>query len=348
MMEEKSLTLIENNLNHLLERKAMSLPRDFNQTRFIQNCSSVLGDLVGIENIEPHSIVKTMAKGAFLGLDFFMKECYAIPYNKNIGTKDKPKYVKELNFQTDYKGEIKLAKKYSKEKIKNIYAKIVRDGDAFEEKIYHGEQTINYKPKPFNDGEIIGVFAVCVFQNGSMIYETMNIDEVRHIRDVYSKVPKGKAWGDSEGEMTKKTCLRRLCKLIQYDFDSHEQEESYVESGGFEFENAEFKDLKQIKKSKPEVTQPEEIKPEVDKPKEKKKTDLISKEQSEEIGKIMTAKKMPVEEGLSILDKFKYKKRSEITIGDFAEIKRQIERWEKKEEGQTKISLGGADASPDN
>lgn len=231
--QTNQLVQIHTNLQKLLKDKAKALPRNFNQTRFLQNAMAVLQDTKGLDKVQPVSVARVMLKGAFLGLDFMNKECYAIPYGD------------QLNFQTDYKGEIKLAKKYSLKKIHDIYAKLVREGDQFEEVVQQGKQTINFKPKPFNDGKIIGVFAVCNYEDGSMIYEAMSMDEVDHIRKTYSKMPDGKAWKESPGEMIKKTCLRRLCKLIERDFENTEQVEAYNDGSDTEF--TDITDIEPIK-----------------------------------------------------------------------------------------------------
>lgn len=227
MADKKMVVLNESHkmLSKLLETKQEALPKDFNKARFLQNCMTVLQDTKGIEQCQPISVARTMLKGAFLGLDFFNKECYAIPYGGS------------LQFQTDYKGEIKLAKKYSFNPIKDIYAKIVRQGDDFQESIKDGQQTINFKPVPFNDADIIGVFAVCLFQDGGMIYETMTKQEIEGIRNNFSKAKNSPAWTKTPGEMYKKTVLRRLCKLIELDFDSIESKKTYQETSDFEFED---------------------------------------------------------------------------------------------------------------
>jgi recombination protein RecT len=211
MKREDMLAQTHGALNKLLQSKAEALPKDFNKTRFLQNCMTVLQDTKGVEQCNPVSVARTMLKGAFLGLDFFNKECYAIPYGNS------------LQFQTDYKGEIKLIQKYSVNKVKDVYAKLVREGDLFEEKIVEGQQTINFTPAPFSDKEIIGAFAVCIFQDGSMLYETMSKKEIETIRDKFSKAKNSPAWTATTGEMYKKTVLRRLCKHITKDFESIEQ-----------------------------------------------------------------------------------------------------------------------------
>jgi recombination protein RecT len=221
-MAEDKLVIVHNNLQKLLKDKAAAMPKNFNQTRFLQNCMTVLQDVKDIQKMDTKSVARTMLKGAFLGLDFFNKECYAIPYGN------------QLNFQTDYKGEIKLAKKYSLNQIHDIYAKLVREGDVFTEEINKGIQSITFKPKQFNNGKILGAFAVCLYSNGSMIYETMSVEEIEKVRRHYSKVPDGKAWKESFGEMCKKTVLRRLCKLIEIEFETIEQQEVYKDSSDFD------------------------------------------------------------------------------------------------------------------
>lgn len=234
-MANNQLAVVHSNLQTLLKNKSEALPKGFNQTRFLQNCMTVLQDTKGIEKVEPITIARTMLKGAFLGLDFFNRECYAIPYGN------------QLNFQTDYKGEIKLAKKYSINPIKDIYAKLVREGDEFQEEIVDGKQTITFKPKAFNNGTILGAFAVALFKDGSMMYETMSVEEMEHVRNKFSKMANGQAWKDSTGEMYKKTVLRRLCKLIELDFDTIEQKQAFDEGSGLEFKND--KEKVEMKKS---------------------------------------------------------------------------------------------------
>lgn len=238
-MSDNKLIKMHDNLQRLLKEKSSAMPKNFNQTRFLQNAMAVLQDTKDIQKMEPMSVARTMLKGAFLGLDFFNKECYAIPY------------ANSLNFQTDYKGEIKLAKKYSLKKITDIYAKLVRVGDVFLEYIIKGQQYVDFTPKPFNDSDIIGVFAICLYEDSSMLYESMSVLEALKVRDNYSKVPTGKAWKISEGEMIRKTCLRRLCKLIELEFDSIEQAQAYKDSADVEFEEAQYEPIEMPKPKGP-------------------------------------------------------------------------------------------------
>lgn len=219
------LATIQGGIETELAENIKALPEGFNKQRFVLNCITVLKDnLSNFDNVDPTSIATTFAKGAYLGLDFFNGECYAIPYGGKV------------QFQTDYKGEIKLAKKYSKNPIKDIYAKNVKKGDFFEEIIENGRQSVNFKPIPFSDEPIIGTFAVVLFKDGSMLYDTMTVAEIENTRKSFSKASNSKAWKDSYGEMCKKTVLRRLCKLIDLDFDNIEQQKAFQEASDFDVE----------------------------------------------------------------------------------------------------------------
>jgi len=258
-MTQKQLQEVNNQLFRFLEEKQEGLPVGFNKTRFMQNCMAVLQDTKDVATVEPVSVARTMLKGAFLGLDFFNKECYAIVQNKN----NNGVWVKELTFRTDYKGEKKLAKKYSINPIKDIYAKLIRDGDLFEEAVLNGQQVVNFKPKMLNNSQIIGAFAIALFQDGSMMYEVMNVTEIENVKKAYAKTDKAgkfsKAWENSTGEMYKKTVYRRLCKHIELDFDSIEQQKIWNETSEMEFEPKQAQITQKAQSSLDLISEPKQI-----------------------------------------------------------------------------------------
>ena len=200
-----------------------ALPKDFNRERFVQNCLAVMNETPQLAKINPAQVIQGLLKGAYLGLDFLNRECYLIPYGNTV------------QFQTDYKGEVKFIKKYSVRKIKEVYAKVVRQGDEFVEKITDGLPSIDFKPLPFNDGDIIGAFAVVLYQDGGMVYETMSIKDIQSVRNNYSKASQSKAWKYSLDQMCIKTCLRRLAKHVSTDFESVEAHGAWEDGSGMEF-----------------------------------------------------------------------------------------------------------------
>lgn len=223
---------IQEALMKQIAEKMGAMPEGFNKDRFVLNCITLIRDMLkdnkkrdNLNGISADSIALCMIKGAFLGLDFLSGECYAIPYGG------------EMKFQTDYKGEKKVCMKHSVQPMKDIFAKVVREGDFYDEGVDDGEQKLTFKPIPFNNGKIIGAFAVANFKDGTMTYESMSAEEIEGIRETYSKAKNSEAWKNSSGEMYRKTVIRRLSKNIEKDFDKVEQLMAYDEGGGVEFQN---------------------------------------------------------------------------------------------------------------
>lgn len=216
--EKKTFSVV---LADKLDSVSEALPKDFNKARFVQNALALINDNPALQKYTQVQLMTGLLKGAYLGLDFYSKECYLVPYGN------------QLNYQTDYRGAKKLVKKYSIRPVKDIYAKLVREGDSFEEEIAGGEQTFNFKPLPFNDGKIIGAFAVCLYADGGMQYDTMSLADLENTRKS-SKASNSPAWKNFTGEMYKKTVLHRLCKHIELDFENPTQQNTFM--AGMEIE----------------------------------------------------------------------------------------------------------------
>ena len=208
-------------LSEKLDSVSDALPKGFNKARFVQNALALINDNPALQKYSQTQLMGGLLKGAYLGLDFYSKECYLIPYGN------------QLNYQTDYRGAKKLAKKYSIRPIKDIYAKLIREGDEFEELIINGEQTFNFKPKFLNDGKILGAFAVVLYKDGGLAYDVMPLSDLENTRK-HSKASNSPAWKDFTGEMYKKTVLHRLCKQIEIDFENPTQRDAFM--AGMEIE----------------------------------------------------------------------------------------------------------------
>jgi recombination protein RecT len=196
-----------------------ALPKDFNKTRFVQNCVALMNDHPELAKLNRAQVIASMLKGSYLGLDYMQGEAYLIPYGNTV------------QFQTSYKGECKFVKRYAVRPILDIYSKVIRKGDSFKESIVDGRPTFTFEPVPFSNEDIVGVFAVVLYKDGGMEYETMSTEEVNNTRNVYSKASNSKAWKNSWSEMARKSVLRRLCKHIECDFESVEAMKAYEEGG---------------------------------------------------------------------------------------------------------------------
>ena len=192
-----------------LERPSVmdALPPDFNRARFVQNTVALVQDNEQLSRIPQSKLVPVLLKGAYLGLDFFNGECYAVPYGQTV------------QFMPSYKGMVKLAKRFSKRPLTDVYAHVVREGDEFESGMDDGREYVRYKPKPFNDGAIIGAFAVAQYADGGIKVETMSKAQLDAARRM-SKAQSGTAWKFFADEMYRKVVIRRLCKGIDLDMDA--------------------------------------------------------------------------------------------------------------------------------
>lgn len=222
---EVALTFSEQ-LTDKLVAVSNALPKQFNRDRFVQNALAVMNEKPELAKINRQAVIQGLCKAAYLGLDFLNKECYLIPYGNSV------------QFQTDYKGECKFVKRYSIRPILDIFAKVVRKGDFFEEGIVDNKPTVNFKPVPFSNEDIIGAFAIVLYKDGGMEYETMSYEDIQCVRNNYSKASQSKAWKNSFDEMAKKTVLRRLCKHIETDFETAEARQAWDEGSGMNFVQA--------------------------------------------------------------------------------------------------------------
>jgi len=191
-----------------------ALPVGFNTTRFVQNAVALLNGNTVLQDFAHANgtaqIKSGLMQGAYLGLDFMNGDAYLVPFKG------------KLNFMKSYKGAVKLAKQYSTRPIKNIFAEVVRQGDEFINKVVDGEQTVDFSPIPFNDGDIVGAFAVCQFEDGTKMVETMSLKDIQNTRS-HSKASSSGPWVDFFGEMCKKTVLHRICKKIDLDMNAEQR-----------------------------------------------------------------------------------------------------------------------------
>lgn len=132
----------------------------------------------------------------------------------------------EVRFQDDYKGLIQLVRRNPN--VADVYAELVRENDQFAiRKGLHRDlvHDINIRVER---GPIIGAYGVILYKDQSVApsFEFMAIDEIYNIRErsdswkAYSeKKTDSTPWVTDEGEMCKKTVLRRLFKTADLSQD---------------------------------------------------------------------------------------------------------------------------------
>lgn len=191
------------------------LPRHISPERFERAVANVLMNTPEMLAADPRLIFREISKVVGLGLmlDPQLGEAYLI-----LGWNAKTRQ-KEPQVRIGYKGLIKLAKQSGE--ILNIYAREVHEKDEIE-CLQGDENRLIHKPRLFTDrGPVVGYYAVVKLRNGEIDFEPMSVQQIHEIRNrsdgwkAYSEGRiKSTPWSTDEGEMSKKTVLRRLQKRL--------------------------------------------------------------------------------------------------------------------------------------
>lgn len=208
----------------------LALPKDFNKSRFALNAVAFLkGANSAVMECGQQQIISCLMQGATLGLDFMAKDCYAVPYKG------------KLEFMTSPTGDIKLVKKYSKRPVKEIDAKLVREGDKFEYTCRDGEYSFTYSPKPFSKEPIIGAFAWVEYVDGGMLLDVLDKEELDAARS-QSRASNSPAWTKFTTEMYRKVAIHRVCKRVTKEFENPTQQEIFDDGTAIVTDDRELRD----------------------------------------------------------------------------------------------------------
>jgi recombination protein RecT len=207
-------------LGDMVIRSAKAFPSDVNSERLKINALMYISqdpNLNQLAKTQPMKIAQYVYNFIALGLDMLNRECYIIPY-KN-----------QLTVLKDYKGEVKLAKKYSVEKIRELYARVVYEKDEY---YFEGEKFVHkFNPFSLGRGDKIGAFCTVVYENGVQQTEFVNSFEIEKVKAVSQSAQSPYSpWVKWEDEMWKKTVIRKAMKNISLDFGSYELQSAYLKS----------------------------------------------------------------------------------------------------------------------
>ena len=130
-------------------------------------------------------------------------------------------YSGELTFQPSYIGQIKLAIDASI--ATDIYADLVYEHDEIT--VESGtDRRLIHKPKIFGErGKLIGAYAVAKLPDGGNTFEILEMKDIEAIKAAALRIAErggqskglSPAWRFFEGEMVKKSAIRRLVKRLQ-------------------------------------------------------------------------------------------------------------------------------------
>ena len=210
-LQPKPLDKFKYNLETILTQNIKALPSDVNADRLKLNALMYISQdakLMALAQEKPSVMAQIVYNFVALGLDMSNREVYIIPFGST------PTVIR------DYKGEEKLAKKYSVKEIKTIKSNIVRSTDeqGFDEE-GHFFHRYNAFATDSDRGEIIGAYCKVVYVDDSYDLETVNIDEIKKVRAV-SKTANSpdSVWNKWAESMWRKTAVKKAMKHIPLDF----------------------------------------------------------------------------------------------------------------------------------
>lgn len=198
------------------EEIARALPKHVPLDRFFRNLANALMGNPQLLDCHPSLIFREAAKLAALGLvlDPALGEAYLV-----VGWNGRAR-ANEPQVRIGYRGLIKLARQT--DKVDYIAAHAVHENDEYE--IVLGDSPkLLHKPKVFdaNRGPAIGYYAVIKYTDGTFDFEPMAMADISAIRDrsdAWKAFQDGKIkstpWSTDDGEMRRKTVLRRLLKRV--------------------------------------------------------------------------------------------------------------------------------------
>lgn len=208
-------------LDKMVAKGISTFPKGVNAERLKINALMYIAQDKNVSEVaknQPAKIAQIVYNFIALGLDMLNRECYIIPFGEN------------LTILKDYKGEVKLARKYSIDPIREIFARVVYENDS-----YHfnelGQFVHTFDPFATDRGDKKGAYCTVIYENGVHQTEFVNADEIKKIRSASKSSGKpASPWNNWEDEMWRKTAIKKAMKNISLDFGSGEILKAYQES----------------------------------------------------------------------------------------------------------------------
>jgi recombination protein RecT len=271
---KKDITVqVLDKINVFKENGELTIPSNYSPENALKSAYLVLSeqkDKAGksvLESCTKPSIANALFSMVTWGLSPMKNQVYFIPYGD------------KLQISKSYLGNVAIAKRTAG--VKEVNAVVVYKEDLFNigvnpktgifEVIQHETKIEN-----INDQDIIGGYAVVIFNDGRVKTEIMNIKQVETSWNQGYAKGGSPAHKNFRGEMVKKTIINRALKTVigaSDDSALYEEQEVIIPTAENELKrefthnaNAEVIDFEEIAEQ-PKETEKEEVKQEVEEPK---------------------------------------------------------------------------------
>jgi len=176
------------------------LPANMDAKRFCRIATGLVERNPVLQKCTPASFALAVLGIAELGLEPILGMVYVIPYGTTA------------TLQIGYQGMIQLARNTGD--VLDIYAEVVRDGDAFDV-VYGMNRNLTHSKTADKDAAFTHVYAVAKLKGTDPTFVVLDRDDVMKRRNV-SKTggSSSSPWKGWEEEMWKKTAIRALFKML--------------------------------------------------------------------------------------------------------------------------------------
>ncbi len=191
------------------------LPPSIKPDRFTEATIAAISNFPEVLEADRDSLYRACVSSAKRGLIPDKEQGALVVYNTNVGTKEKPRWVKLVQFMPMVKGIImEMAKAGIRAYAVTVYAKdkiaLWNDDDG---------QHVHHEPVMFGDrGELVGVFAAGKDSTGRTYVEAMAKSDIEQVRvrsrqKAQDGSPTG-TWKTDYDRMAQKSALHRLRKRL--------------------------------------------------------------------------------------------------------------------------------------
>lgn len=196
---------------------AQVLPKHLTADRIIQMAVTLISKNKELKACSAGSLIGAVMQASILGFKPVeaLGHCYFVPYKNNKGTKEKPQYVAEVQFQIGYKGYIDLSRRSGK--LKSIHAAGVYKEDDFK---YNLGLTPDIHHVPSNSKKdtknMTHVYAVAHYIDGGYNFVVLTKEEVEalRMRNPMQKYGVKGAWHTDYEAMACAKAIKQLAKYM--------------------------------------------------------------------------------------------------------------------------------------
>jgi recombination protein RecT len=179
------------------------------EERFAITAVAAIKQNPDLADANPQSVYAAIRRAAHDGLLPDGREGVVTVYNRNVGTKERPRWERHAMWQPMVYGITKLFQKAGMW----VDTQVVHKNDLFEQE-FGDEPRIKHVPAKLGTdrGPMVGAYAI-IRKDQHAYREVMDAEQIEAVR-AQSKAPNSLGWATFTSEMWRKSPLRRLSKRV--------------------------------------------------------------------------------------------------------------------------------------